>query len=162
MVIPYHELPAKMREIAKKETKPIFDITGIDKGLIGDLISICILSNINNLSSFHLHPKPDFNNPWKMLHHEFYGLEKGKGRDAYDYVNTLSTEIFRISSKSIARVSLGAKIFGIISLATMALTSVLYFWFDKDHSAIGWLGLLATVTGLLTFAQTLYLNFRRH
>jgi len=96
--INYRNLKSEMHKLYKNSGKIMFDITAIDKKFIGDIYSISTLIYIEEIYTFALNIKPNYNQPWTMLYDK---LELSKGD--YEYKNVVDTDIFRDCSKQIRK-----------------------------------------------------------
>ena len=84
MDIEYLKLKESLNNIIKNHPNSLFDVTACDKSLIGDIVSISIISKIKNINTFDLNVRPDFDEPWNTLYHNLKEIKKpnSEGRGA--------------------------------------------------------------------------------
>jgi hypothetical protein len=123
----------------------IVDVSSVSKVYIGDIFACSLLENVDNLYTFELLAKPNFDKPWKTLIHE---LEKDK---AYRYTNLVETPIFKDSNKSILvrTTPLLVSIVGTVLFVAITLVATLIFGFSSVFIQI--VSTIGTVLGIISF-----------
>ena len=151
--IEYLDLRKELANIYRKERGSIFDVTAINKRYLGDILAAGIIEGLKEIYTFDLKITPNFDEPWKMLFHEFL-TEKQKG-DCYQYVNIVNTPIFRESASSILVRTLPLKISLVIAPILIIILIAINFYYGSTNWAIQTLAIMSTVAGLLS----VYYNF---
>jgi hypothetical protein len=151
--IGYLDLRKELSQIRKREPLSILDVTAISKSYLGDILAASIIEGIQNLYTFDLKTKPNFDKPWTMLFHDLQGDSQDK--HLYQYVNIVDTPIFRECSNSILVRTPPLAISLIAATALLLITLVVYFLFGEVNWFIQVTFLASAVAGFLS----LYLNF---
>jgi len=123
----------------------IIDVTSVSKVYIGDIFACSLLENIDQLYTFELLVKPDFDKPWKTLVHE---LAEGK---TYRYTNLVETPIFKESNKSILIRTTPLFISIIGTVVFIAVTLVATFILGFSSVFIQVVSTIGTVLGIISF-----------
>jgi hypothetical protein len=121
------------------------DVTSVSKVYIGDIFACSLLENIDQLYTFELLVKPDFDKPWKTLIHE---LAEGQ---EYRYTNLVETPIFKESTKSILIRTTPLLISIIGTILFIAGTLVATFIFGFSSVFIQVVSTIGTVLGIISF-----------
>lgn len=131
--------------LLKKNREVIIDVTAVSKVYIGDIFACCLLENVNNLYTFQLLVKPNFDKPWKTLIHD---LENPKN---YNYTNLVATPIFKESTKSvlIRTTPLFVSIVGTVLFIALALAATSIFGFSSIFAQA--MSTVGTVLGIISF-----------
>lgn len=128
-----------------KRKNIIVDVTSVSKVYVGDIFACSLLENIDQLYTFELIVKPDFDKPWRTLIHE---LIEGK---AYRYTNLVETPIFKEINKSILMrtTPLLISIIGTILFVTVTLVATFILGFSSVFIQI--VSTIGTVLGITSF-----------
>lgn len=129
----------------KKTANIILDVTSVSKGYIGDILACCLLENIDQVYSFELLIKPNYENPWKMLIHD---LEEAK---QYRYLNIVETPIFRASSKDILIRTTPLLISIIGTVLFVGLTLAANFMLGNNSGVTQAISAVGTALGIISF-----------
>jgi hypothetical protein len=114
----YEQLRATIRGFAGHD---VFDVTAVGKGLIGDLVAICIADRVPNLHSLGLRGPLDHSRPWTMLlHGRRLGLD-------YDYTNLLGTPIMSAITRDTVRRSKTIRII-LLCMSLLIIAGAILFW----------------------------------
>ncbi|MGB5631623.1 MAG: hypothetical protein WBM86_02430 [Waterburya sp.] len=128
-----------------KNKNVFFDVTAISKIYIGDIFACSLVEDINNLCTFELLVKPNFDEPWKTLIHDL-AVKK-----LYKYINLVETPIFKNSRKSILirTTPLFISILGTLLFIGIAITATFFFGFSSVF--IQSISTIAAVLGIISF-----------
>lgn len=149
--IDYLDLRKKLA-LAKKEGDCIFDITAIGKSFLGDILAASIIEGINNLFTFELKTKPNFDEPWTILFHD---LKVDGGKNKYQYVNIVNTPIFKECSNSLLVRTPSLIISLIVAFLFLVITLIVYFFYGEMNSFLQITFIASSVISFLS----LYFNF---
>ncbi|WP_204137967.1 hypothetical protein [Halomicronema sp. CCY15110] len=142
--IQYLDLRKYISALSKRKSSAI-DVTSVSKVYIGDIFACSLLENIDQLYTFELLVKPNFEKPWKTLVHE---LVEGK---AYRYTNLVETLIFKDSNKSILIRTTPLLISIVLTVLFIAFTLVATFFFGFSSIFIQIISTIGTVLGIISF-----------
>jgi hypothetical protein len=142
--IQYLNLRSYISSLGKRKDV-IVDVTSVSKVYISDILACSLLENLDQLYTFELLVKPDFDKPWKTLVHE---LLEGK---AYRYTNLTETPIFRESRKSILirTTPLLVSIVGTALFITITLVATWVLGFSSIFIQV--VSTIGTVLGIISF-----------
>ncbi len=135
----------KYIHILGKRKAGLIDDTSVSKVYIGDIFACSLLENIDQLYTFELLVKPNFEKPWKTLVHE---LVEGK---EYRYTNLVETPIFKDSNKSILIRTTPLLISIILTVLVVASILVVTFLFGFSSTFIQVISTIGTVLGIISF-----------
>jgi hypothetical protein len=123
----------------------IVDVTSVSKVYMGDIFACSLLENIDQIYTFELLVKPDFDKPWKTLIHELVESKE------YRYTNLVETPIFKESNKSILIKTTPLLISIIGTVLFVAVTLVATFIFGFNSVFIQVVSTIGTVLGIISF-----------
>ena len=144
--IKYLELRQYLASLKHKKNKDaIIDVTSVSKVYLGDIYACSLLESINNLCTFELVGKPNFDQPWNSLIHN---LEEGKN---YRYTNLVETPIFKESNKAILirTAPLLISVIGTVLFVILALALTLIFGANSAFAQI--MSTIGTALGIISF-----------
>ncbi len=112
--IEYLRLKDELERIIAEHPRALFDVTAFDKSMIGDMVSIGIVSKIQSINTFDLTVRPDFDEPWNTLYHNLRSIGE-LSKAGYKYVNIIKTPIFNECEKGILLNTIPFKISAILA-----------------------------------------------
>lgn len=154
--IDYSKLKDELAKIHKAEPNSIFDVSAWSKTYLGDIFAIGVIEGIDNIYTFKLASRENFEEPWKSLFHE---LKLGSfDDDGYEYFPLTKNSIYKKCTESILilRPSLVLSLLVAFAvLITLVVTSLVFGptnWFVLIMSS---LATIASIFSLcLIFIQT--------
>lgn len=142
--IDYYKLRDEFARIHKTEPDSIFDVSAISKSYLGDIFAIGVVEHIDNIYTFKLERRENFDEPWKSLFHEL----DGKG---YDYVNLTKTPIYEKCTKSILIRKPSLILSLLVATALLITLIVTSFVFGSTNWFVLIVSFIATLASIFSF-----------
>lgn len=146
--IEYLKLKEELEHIVSVYPSVLFDVTAFDKSMIGDMVSIGIVSKIKNINTFDLTVRPDFDEPWNTLYHKLkpqISPKNERSESGYKYVNIIKTPIFNECEKGILLNTLPFRISAILASLLVVIFVIISLLKGSQNIAIIVLGVVASI-----------------